>query len=160
MPTLKPHPCEMVYKAVLPVEGNLQLLPFASTVSTHNFAFLNDLSSYRPIMWSAWAWVKGQPPLREAEKNTPLPTQEQGVWPGCGQGTSRWVGLTYTLYFYPCLHVQQEWMRSKNTIKVLEPGLKSPEGFLNHSLYICTTLQPTYTCNCRNCSLPTSHMSN
>ena len=37
------------YKAVLPVEGNTQLLPFASAVSTHNFAFINDLSSYRPI---------------------------------------------------------------------------------------------------------------
>ena len=25
----------------------------------------------------------------------PPPMQEQGVWPGCGQGTSTWVGLAY-----------------------------------------------------------------
>ena len=27
------------YKAVLSIEGNTQLLPYASAVSTHNFAF-------------------------------------------------------------------------------------------------------------------------
>ena len=47
--------------------------------------------------------------LRAAKKNMPLSVQEQGVWPRCGQGTSRWVGVTYkvnSLYFYLCLHVQ------------------------------------------------------
>ena len=62
--------------------------------------------------------------LREAGENTPLPIQEQGVWPRCGQGTSRWVRLTYkvnSLYFYLRLHVQQqEWIRSKNMMKVLK----------------------------------------
>ena len=24
-----------------------------------------------------------------------VPTQKQGVWPGCDQGASKWVGLTY-----------------------------------------------------------------
>ena len=69
--------------------------------------------------------------LRETKKNMPLSVQEQGVWPGCDQGASRWVGLTYkvnSLYFHLCLHVQQQaWFRSKNIIKVLEPGLKSAE---------------------------------
>ena len=32
--------------------------------------------------------------LREARKNTPPPMQKQGVWPGRGQGASKWVGLT------------------------------------------------------------------
>ena len=67
--------------------------------------------------------------LREARKNMPLSVQEQGVWPRCGQGTSRWVGLTYKVnssYFYLYLHVQQQaWFRSKNMIKALDPGLKS-----------------------------------
>ena len=33
--------------------------------------------------------------LREAWENMRPPMQEQGVWPGCGQGTSTWVGLAY-----------------------------------------------------------------
>ena len=70
--------------------------------------------------------------LREARKNTPPPMQKQGVWPGCGQGASKWVGLTYkvnSVWFYLYLHLQQQpWIRSKNMIKALEPGFKSPEN--------------------------------
>ena len=47
----------------LPVEGNTQLLLFASAVSTHNFVFINDLSPYRPITLSTWDWVKRLPPV-------------------------------------------------------------------------------------------------
>ena len=49
--------------------------------------------------------------LREGRKNTPPPMQQQGMWPGCGQGASKWVGLTYnvnSLWFYFYLHVQQQ----------------------------------------------------
>ena len=40
------------------------------------------------------------------------------MWPKCGQGTSRWVGLTYkvnSVYIYLCLHVQQVRMDQVNS---------------------------------------------
>ena len=67
----------------------------------------------------------------EARKNTPLSVQKQGVWPRCGQGTSRWVGLTYKVifvYFYPCLMSNNKHgSGQKHDKKILDPGLKSPE---------------------------------
>ena len=68
------------------------------------------------------------------------------------------MGLTYkvnSLYFY--LHVQQQaWIRSKN-IKVLEPGLKSPE-YGNNLLFTWWKVAPKdnahskkrHFCNWRN----------
>ena len=35
--------------------------------------------------------------LREARKNTPPPMQKQGMWPGCGQGVSKWLRMTYNV---------------------------------------------------------------
>ena len=49
--------------------------------------------------------------LREGRKNTPPPIQKQGVWPGCGEGASKSLGMTYnvnSLWFYFYFHVQQQ----------------------------------------------------
>ena len=54
---------QQIYKAVLPVKENMQLLPFTSAVFNTLPPSLNDFSSCRPIMWSAWDWVKRQPPI-------------------------------------------------------------------------------------------------
>ena len=47
--------------------------------------------------------------VKKAKVNTPPPMQEQGVWPGCGQGETRWVGLTFKVNSNE-LHVGQKNM--------------------------------------------------
>ena len=75
--------------------------------------------------------------LREARKNTPFSVQKQGVWPRCGQETSRWVGLTYKVNSssFTCVFMFNDKHGSgqnKNMLKVLDPGLKSPEQPSDH----------------------------
>ena len=50
----------IIYKAFLPVEEHTRLLPLIRKCQCPSIR--NDLSSCRPITWSAWDWVKRQPP--------------------------------------------------------------------------------------------------
>jgi len=51
----------IIYKVFLPVEEHTRLLVLIRKCQCPSIR--NDLSSRRPITWSAWDWVKRQPPL-------------------------------------------------------------------------------------------------
>ena len=94
------------------------------------------------------------------------PVPEQGVWPGCGHGASRWVGLTYKVNSLWFLLVSSCPTTSKDQVKkhdkVLHPGLLSPLSFCHadvdecetdlnncHENAQCANTEGSFTCTCK-----------